>query len=84
MRTNAVFGIQENHWSDAIINPGNSALTDRIITSHADLIWSPIKSVNLGVEYMWGERDFHHTPGTGGNQKAGTDNRIQFSAQYLF
>jgi len=84
LRTNAVFGIQENHWSDAIINPGNSALTDRIITSHADLIWSPIKSVNLGVEYMWGERDFHHTPGTGGNQKAGNDNRIQFSAQYLF
>jgi len=84
LRTNAVFGIQENHWSDAIPNPGNSALSDRIITSHVDLIWSPLKSVNIGAEYMWGERDFHHTPGTGGNQKAGNDNRIQLSAQYLF
>ena len=84
LRSNFVGGIQENHWSDAIPNPGNSALSDRIITGHANLIWSPIKSVNLGVEYMWGERDFHQTPGTGGNQKAGNDSRIQLSAQYLF
>ncbi len=84
LRSNFVGGIQENHWSDQIANPGNSALTDRIITGHANLIWSPIKSVNLGVEYMWGERDFHKTPGTPGNQKAGNDNRVQFSAQYLF
>ena len=84
LRSNIVGGIQEVHWSDQIANPGNSALTDRVITGHLNLIWSPIKSANIGVEYMWGERDFHHTPGTGGNQKAGNDNRIQFSAQYLF
>jgi len=77
-----VGGIQENHWSDAIPNPGSSALTDRIVTSHVNLIWSPIKSVNFGVEYIWGERDFHASPGT--SQKAGNDNRIQFSAQYFF
>jgi porin-like protein len=88
LRSNFVGGVQENHWSDAILNPGNSTLTDRIITGHANLIWSPIKSVNFGVEYMWGERDFHKSPvalsGTAGNQKAGNDSRIQLSAQYLF
>jgi outer membrane DcaP-like protein len=88
LRSNVVFGIQGTHWSDAIPNPGNSLLTDRIDTAHVNLIWSPIKSVNLGVEYMWGERDFHTSPfaksGTAGTQKAGNDNRMQFSAQYLF
>jgi hypothetical protein len=82
LRSTFVGGIQDNHWSDAIANPGNSPLTDRIITSHVNLIWSPINSVNFGVEYMWGERDFHASPGT--SQKAGNDNRIQFSAQYFF
>ena len=83
LRSNFVGGIQEVHWSDAIPNPAGSNLTDRVITGHVNLIWSPIKSVNLGVEYMWGERDFHAQPGAT-SQKAGNDNRVQFSAQYLF
>ncbi len=82
LRSNFVGGIQRVHWSDTIPNPGRSALTDRVVTAHANLIWSPIKSVNLGVEYMWGERDFHKSPGF--DQKAGNANRVQLSAQYLF
>ncbi len=85
LRSNFVGGVQETHWSDVIFPASSSALTDRVITGHANLIWSPIKSVNLGVEYMWGERDFHQAVGApSSSQKAGTANRVQFSAQYLF
>ena len=25
-------------------------------TFHANLIWNPVSSVDVGIEYMWGER----------------------------
>ncbi len=85
LRSNAVFGIQRNHPSDTIAPTTNTFLTDRIITTHVNLIWSPIKSVNIGAEYMWGEADFRPAAvGPTTSQKSGTDNRIQLSAQYIF
>jgi hypothetical protein len=85
LRSNAVFGIQRNHISNALLPAINSAFADRIITTHVNLIWSPIKSVNIGAEYMWGEIDFRPAAVNPSNsQKSGTDNRIQFSAQYIF
>jgi hypothetical protein len=41
------------------------------------LIWSPIGSVNTGIEYLWGYRELE-------NGEDGDINRVQFSAQYLF
>ncbi len=81
LRTTIAYGIQRNHWSDAI--PFNTGLTDRTETIHANLIWSPIKSVNIGAEAMWAERDIHKNPVTGLEQ-AGNAVRLQLSAQYLF
>jgi len=33
-----------------------SAINKEIITSHANLIWNPVSSVDLGLEYVWGQR----------------------------
>lgn len=44
---------------------------------HANLVWSPVKSVDLGVEYIFGRREV----------KGGADgemNRVQASAKYNF
>ena len=44
---------------------------------HTNLIWSPVKNTNVGIEYIYGSRE------TEANQK-GVSNRFQASAQYLF
>jgi hypothetical protein len=46
-------------------------------TVHANVIWSPVKSVNTGVEYIWGlRRNF------GGSD--GTASRIQAMIKFIF
>ncbi len=44
---------------------------------HVNLIWSPIKSANVGVEFMSLQRN-------NGNGTSGTGNRLQFMIKYLF
>jgi len=46
-------------------------------SQHVNLIWSPVRAVNLGAEYIHAQRTV-----VGGDR--GTLNRIQFSAQYSF
>lgn len=46
-------------------------------SAHVNLIWSPIRRMNLGAEYIWGRR----------KDESGNDgelSRIQFSAMYLY
>jgi outer membrane murein-binding lipoprotein Lpp len=81
LRSNLVYGIQHNHISAAI--PQSTALTDRLQSIHANVIWSPVKSVNIGVEFIYGERDGRRNPVTGLEQ-TGDAKRMQFSAQYVF
>lgn len=49
----------------------------RFQSVHANLVWSPVSEVNLGLEYLWGQRELE-------NDDDGELNRVQFSAQYLF
>jgi hypothetical protein len=49
---------------------------------HANLIWSPVARVNVGLEYMWGSRE-RPVPSDNGGLK-GTFQRVQASAQYSF
>ncbi len=44
---------------------------------HANLIWSPIPRVNMGIEYIWGYREIE-------NGEDGDMNRIQAGFQYKF
>jgi len=41
----------------ALVGPTQaSAINKEIITGHANLIWNPVSSVDLGLEYVWGQR----------------------------
>ena len=44
---------------------------------HANLIWSPIPRVNMGIEYIWGYREIE-------NGEDGDINRVQAGFQYKF
>jgi len=46
-------------------------------SSHLNLIWSPLKNTNVGLEYIYGHRTLV-------DNQVGVLNRIQTSAQYLF
>jgi hypothetical protein len=49
---------------------------------HANIIWSPVPKVNVGLEYMWGYRE-RPVPSDNGGLK-GSFRRLQASAQYSF
>ena len=53
------------------------AVNKRFQSVHANLIWSPVPAVNLGLEYLWGQRELE-------SGEDGDLNRVQFGAQYLF
>lgn len=58
--------------------PTVAATSNRSAQSlHLNLIWSPVKNANIGVEYMFGRRQLQ-------NEQVGVLNRIQTSAQYVF
>jgi len=33
-----------------------AAINKELISAHANLIWNPVSSVDVGIEYMWGQR----------------------------
>ena len=46
-------------------------------TAHFNLIWSPVKRINTGVEYIYGKR-------TNVDGDFGEANRVQFMIKYIF
>jgi hypothetical protein len=47
----------------AVVTPSNlvgvaqsAAMNKQMITAHANLIWNPVSSIDVGLEYMWAER----------------------------
>ena len=65
----------DNHFADLVRNDltQNKALTEGWI----NLFYNPVKPINLGIEYMYGERK------TFTDQK-GNDDRVNFTAIYDF
>jgi len=62
------------------LNPSEFRSEDKIKlggSSHVNLIWSPYKSVNMGVEFMTLYRE-------NGNGESGVGNRLQLMIKYLF
>ncbi len=60
-------------------NPSSlgTGATEYIQTVHANLMWQPVKAVNLGLEFIWGQRQ--EESGADGDAK-----RVQFGAKYSF
>lgn len=75
LRSNLVYsyGEADNDMS-VVLNPD---VNKEFQSVHANLIWSPVPQVDLGIEYLYGYREVE----SGDN---GELNRIQFSATYNF
>ncbi len=66
--------------------PYSAAQIRHMQTGYVNLIWSPVKAVNIGLEFMYGSVDFRHEGATpayaGGN--SGSAKRLMASLQYMF
>ena len=84
------FGAYQHWWSDSLrssavfglVDVSNkSAQTedslDRTLYTAGNLVWSPLKQVDLGMEYLWGERK--NKSGDSGNAS-----RVQATAKFKF
>lgn len=57
LRSNITGGIMYYSIPSNVVGPsGSLQLNKRLITAHANLIWSPVAFVDWGVEYMYGQR----------------------------
>ncbi len=73
LRSNAVFGWLDMDNQDA---ESGSALC-RTFYLAGNLIWSPVKQMDIGGEILWGQRKNR-------DSARGAATRIQFSAKYKF
>jgi hypothetical protein len=95
VRTNLVFGDSWYSWGGVprAVSTGvadTSQLT-RLEDGYINLIWSPVKSVNIGLEFMYGamqKRGLGGAIGPCGSSQCGGNNgnaeRLLASLQYLF
>ncbi|HEY6334489.1 MAG TPA: DcaP family trimeric outer membrane transporter [Alphaproteobacteria bacterium] len=87
LRSNFAFGIDEQDWLglQVPVTTAGTQLT-QVTSIHANLIWSPVKSVNLGVEYLFGSATHRNLASGAGipGGSYGEASRMQVSAQYLF
>jgi len=73
LRSNAVFG-----WVNVDNRSGQADDSlDRTLYAAGNLVWSPLKQVDMGFEYLWGER-------RNKNDKSGTARRIQATTKFKF
>ena len=73
LRSNAVFGYVDVDTRN--VQPSDTL--ERTMYFAGNLVWSPIDHMDIGAEYLWGQRDNK-------NGDVGTARRIQVSTKYLF
>jgi hypothetical protein len=57
LRSNLTGGYMYYSIPSQIIGPSQSLNQNkRLITAHANLIWSPVAFIDVGIEYMYGQR----------------------------
>ena len=57
LRSNLTFGISHEAIPSQLIGPIEATNANKqVITSHINLIWSPVAFIDTGIEYMWGQR----------------------------
>jgi hypothetical protein len=84
------FATYQHWWSDTIrsnliggvsifdLGAGAPATAnENIYSAYANLIWSPVKEVDIGIEYIWGMREVK-------DGREGEVNRIQVGTRYRF
>ena len=58
LRSNISFGLNSHTIPTALVaSAGNfNGMNKTLKTFHTNLIWNPVSMVDIGIEYMWGER----------------------------
>ena len=58
LRSNISAGFNAHSGIPIALVGGSQAasINKELITAHANLIWNPVSAVDIGVEYMWGQR----------------------------
>ena len=57
LRSNINAGFNQHAIPAALVGAGQAAAMNKTLkTFHANLIWNPVSSMDVGIEYMWGER----------------------------
>jgi hypothetical protein len=57
LRSNVSFGQRHEDYHAQLIGAAQSGVADKnLTTAHANLIWSPVAFADVGVEYLWGQR----------------------------
>jgi len=56
LRANLVYAYQRTKQNDYVNEFAGLGNNRRLDQAHANLIWTPIKNVDLGIEYLWGQR----------------------------
>jgi outer membrane murein-binding lipoprotein Lpp len=74
LRSSIVYSLAER---DNDLDYVTDAVDKKYQSVHANLIWSPVARVNIGVEYIWGYREVE-------NGEDGDMNRVQTAFQYKF
>ena len=74
-RTNVALGYAEADLHPADYSTG--LINERFLSSHINLLWSPIPSATFGVEWLHGRRELL-------NGMSGQLNRLQFTSLYKF
>jgi hypothetical protein len=78
LRSNINGGFNQHQIPAAIVGAAQSgAMNKTLKTFHANLIWNPVSSMDVGIEYMWGER-------TVVNNNHGTENVLISKIAFRF
>ncbi|HEV2189109.1 MAG TPA: DcaP family trimeric outer membrane transporter, partial [Stellaceae bacterium] len=57
LRSNINAGFNQHQIQSNIVGAAQAAAMNKeIITAHANLIWNPVSSIDVGLEYTWGQR----------------------------
>ena len=57
LRSNINAGFNQHQIQAAVVGAAQAAAMNKTLKSfHANLIWNPVSMVDVGLEYMWGER----------------------------
>ncbi len=57
MRSDISAGIRHFDYNSTLIGPAQDIVANKeLVTAHANVIWSPVPFVDVGVEYFYGHR----------------------------
>ena len=82
IRSNIVGGYSYNKVDVAKLGPAANGIFETVKTIHANVIWSPVRRVDIGAEFMYGWRQ--NAAAAAGTEKSGEAGRAQVSFLYNF